>query len=208
MHDMHSQLEKEHHVLFLLGQISTKLTQARDHLSSAHSMSRMDMFGGGTLSSMQKRNYLERAESAISQVRMLQAQLSQTAPHLSDLGPLNIASGSIWGDVIFDNIFSDMAMHEKILESQVQIDNAGNKSGNLIRRHEEKEKELRAGLKEAEMRVQEARAALQRVREAAFRRIAAGEELSGGGNAEGVPEEAPPAYAASAADAAAPAYSA
>jgi hypothetical protein len=208
MHNINSQLEKEHHVLFLLGQISTKLTEARGHLSTAHSMSRVDLFGGGSLSSMQKRNYLERAESAISQVRMLQAQLSQTAPHLSDLGPLNIASGSIWGDVIFDSIFSDMAMHEKILESQVQIDNAGNKCGNLVKRHEGKEKELRAELNEVEMRVQEARATLQRVREAAFWRVAAGEELSGRGDAEGVPEEAPPAYAASLRNTAAPAYTA
>lgn len=189
-------LEKERHSLFLLGQIATKLTAAREHLGSARSMSQMDLFGGGTMSSLQKRNYLERAESAISQVRMLQEQLSQVAPQLGDLGSMNIASGSIWGDVVFDNIFSDMAMHDKIKESLEQINRAGNKCGNVIRQQEAREKELIAELKEADMRVQEARATLQRVREGAFRKVAGGEPVASGEDAEDVMAEAPPAYAA------------
>lgn len=193
--DLNSTLEKERHALFLLRQISTKLSEARQHLESAHSMSRMDLFGGGTLASMQKRNYLERAESAISQIRMLQQQLSQTAPHMSDLGSMNIASGSIWGDVVFDNIFSDMDMHDKICTSEAEIDRAGKKCGNLVKQQEEREKELAAELKEGGMRLKEARATLQRVREQAFRRVIAGEALSSGGDVEEEEmAEAPPAY--------------
>jgi hypothetical protein len=198
--DINSTLEKERHILFLLRQISIKLSEARKHLDSAHSMSQMDLFGGGTMASMQKRNYLERAESSISQARMLQDQLSQVAPQMGDLGPMNIASGSIWGDIVFDNIFSDFEMHDKIKNSEAQIDRAGNKCGNLVKQQEGREKELVAELNEAGMRLKEARATLQRVREQAFRRVIAGRPLSSGGDVEeGMVEgtaEAPPVYSA------------
>lgn len=129
-------LEKERHVLFLLRQTSTKLSEARRHLDDAHGMSQWDMFGGGTMASMQKRSLLERAESSIQQVRMLQQQLQHVAPHLPSLGELNIASGSIWGDVVFDNIFSDMEMHDKIKNSEAQVDKAGHKCGEMVRESE------------------------------------------------------------------------
>lgn len=131
---VHQELEKERHVLFLLRQASTKLSEARNHLDDAHGMSQWDMFGGGTMASMQKLNLLERAESSIQQVRMLQQQIQQVAPHLPSLGQLNIATGSIWGDVIFDNIFSDMEMHDKIKDSEAQVDRAGHQCGDMVRR--------------------------------------------------------------------------
>jgi hypothetical protein len=159
-------------------------------------MSRIDLFGGGTLESMQKRNYLERAESSISQVGMLQLQLMQTAPHMGDLGPMNIARGSVFADTIFDTGFSDMEMHDKIKTSVVQVDRAGHKCGDFVRQQEGREKELDAELKEANMRLKEARAALQRVRAEAFRRVVAGEALSSGGDVEEGVAEAPPAYSA------------
>lgn len=186
---LHTALERERHVLFLLRQISTKLSEARHSLAGARSMSQMDLFSGSAMISMQKRNYLERAESSISQVRMLQHQLSQVAPQLADLGPMNIASGSIWGDVVFDNIFTDMDMHDKIKASEMQIDRAGNRCGNLVMQQERKEGEALRELKEAEMMLKAARVALQRAREAAFRTVA-------GDPPEQVADEQPPAYSA------------
>jgi hypothetical protein len=189
-------LEKERHILFLLRQISTKLSEARKHLDAAHSMSSMDLFGGGTLSSMQKRNLLERAESAISQVRMHQQQLQHIAPHIGDLGPMDIASGSIWGDVLFDNIFSDMEMHNKIKASEAQLDRAGRRCGQLVKQQEGREMEMIAELKEADAQLKEARLALQKARQDAFRGVNGGEPISSG-HSEGVVDEAPPpAYSA------------
>jgi hypothetical protein len=202
-------LEKERHILFLLGQTASKLTEAARHLADAHSLSQMDLFGGGTLASMQKRNYLEKAESAISQVRMLQQQIHQVAPDGSaDLGPMDIASGSIWGDVVFDNIFSDMDMHDKIKRSEVQVSAAGKKLGTIIRAAEGREKSVREELDSASTRLQQARRELQRAREEAFARVAGGQPAGdwdrhvdrGIGRTETMPPEyeapegPPPAY--------------
>lgn len=206
---VHQELEKERHVLFLLRQVSTKLSEARNLLDDAHGMSQWDMFGGGTMVSMQKRNLLERAESSIQQVRMLQQQLSQVAPHLPSLGQLNIASGSIWGDVIFDNIFSDMEMHDKIKDSEAQVDKAGRQCGDMVRESEQREQQLLGGVRSANEQLKNSRVELQAVRETAFQRVLEGH---GGMPQQGFQQgyeqsyqpsgDAPPGY-----DAAPPAYS-
>jgi hypothetical protein len=199
---IYQELERERHVLFLLRQTSTKLSEARQHLDDAHAMSQWDMFGGGTMVSMQKRSILECAESSIQQVRMLQQQLQQVAPHLPNLGQLNIASASIWGDVVFDNIFSDMEMHDKIKDSEVQVDRAGNKCGNLVMESEQREEQLLLDVKRANEKLNNARIELQKARETAFKGV-----LEGHGS--GLPQQGfqqqqdgPPSY-----DAPPPAYS-
>jgi chromosome segregation ATPase len=186
-------LERERHILFLLGQTAVKLSAAREYLDGAYGMSQYDMFGGGTMASMQKRNFLERAESAIQQVRMLQQQVKQVAPEIPGLGQLNIAMGSIWSDVVFDNIFSDMQMHDQVKQSIVQVDRAGNKCSDIIRQREQQEKQLQSEVKQAGEKLQFARLELQAAREEAFRRV-----VSGGANAsseEALPGYAPPEYA-------------
>ncbi|KAH6639182.1 hypothetical protein C7974DRAFT_127202 [Boeremia exigua] len=198
MHSVHQELEKERHILFLLRQTSTKLSEARVHLDEAHGMSQWDMFGGGTIASMQKRSLLEQAESCIQQVRMLQQQLQQIASHLPSLGQLNIASGSIWGDVVFDNIFSDMEMHDKIKDSEAQVDRAGHKCGDAVRESEFREQGLLGEATSAREQLNSARAELQRVRETAFRGVLDGRS---GMQQYQVPEGPPPGY-----DAAPPAY--
>jgi hypothetical protein len=198
---IHQDLERERHVLFLLRQTSTKLSEARNYLDDAHGMSQWDMFGGGTMASMQKRNLLERAESSIQQVRMLQQQLQQVAPHLPSLGPLNIASGNIWGDVVFDNIFSDMEMHDKIKDSEAQVDRAGHKCGDLVRESEQREQRLLTDVRVANDRLKEARIELQRARETAFKGVLEGHN-GVQHQAYQPPVGAPPGY-----EAAPPAYS-
>lgn len=198
---VHQDLERERHVLFLLRQTSTKLSEARNYLDDAHGMSQWDMFGGGTMASMQKRNLLERAESSIQQVRMLQQQLQQVAPHLPSLGQLNIASGNIWGDVVFDNIFSDMEMHDKIKDSEAQVDRAGHKCGGLVRESEQREQRLLADVRDANDKLKEARIELQQAREMAFKGVLEG--YNGVQHqAYQPPTGAPPGY-----EAAPPAYS-
>ncbi|KAF1837138.1 hypothetical protein BDW02DRAFT_566387 [Decorospora gaudefroyi] len=194
-------LERERHILFLLGQTSSKLSLARKHLDSAYGMSQFDMFGGGTMSSMQKRNYLERAESAIQQVRMLQQQLKQVAPEIPALGQLNIAMGSIWSDVVFDNIFTDMQMHDQIKNSMMQVERAGNTCGDLIRQREQEEKKVQDEVRQAKDKLQTARMELQTAREDAFRRVLAGNADAGGGGGDAPP---PPGYASQGQDEYAP----
>jgi hypothetical protein len=186
--DATRRLERERHILFLLGQTAVKLSAAREYLDGAYGMSQYDMFGGGTMASMQKRNYLERAESAIQQVRMLQEQVKQVAPEIPGLGQLNIAMGSIWSDVVFDNIFSDMQMHDQVKQSIVQVDRAGNTCSDIIRQREQAEKQMQKDVDQAKGKLQFARLELQAAREEAFRRVVSG------GAQSGATEEALPGY--------------
>lgn len=188
-------LERERHILFLLGQTAVKLSAARESLDGAYGMSQYDMFGGGTMASMQKRNFLERAESAIQQVRMLQDQVKQVAPEIPALGQLNIAMGSIWSDVVFDNIFTDMQMHDQVKQSIAQVDRAGNRCSDIIRQREQQEKSLQREVAQAQSKLQHARQMLQWARESAFRSISGTSGMAGaepGGEAP-PPEYTPPA---------------
>ncbi|CAO2649974.1 Nn.00g012660.m01.CDS01 [Neocucurbitaria sp. VM-36] len=196
---LNQRLERERHILFLLGQTAQKLSEARNSLDGAYGMSQYDMFGGGTMASMQKRNYLERAESSIQQVRMLQEQIKQVAPELPSLGNLRIASGSIWSDVVFDNIFTDMQMHEQVKDSMNLVEQAGNRCGGIIRDREQIERGLSGEIKQADGRLQRARLELQQAREDAFSRVLGGEQVGSGLGSQQSgdlpPSYAPPGYA-------------
>lgn len=197
--DLNQRLERERHVLFLLVQTVQKLSNARNALDGAYGMSQYDMFGGGTMASMQKRNYLEQAESSIQQVRMLQDQIKQVAPEIPNLGALNIAMGSIWSDVVFDNIFTDMQMHDQIKQSIQQVDAAGHRCSGIIRERETQEQMLRGEVQQANSQLQHARLELQQAREDAFRTVLGGEQIGSGlGSppaADIPPSYAPPSYA-------------
>ncbi|KAF2024058.1 hypothetical protein EK21DRAFT_104942 [Setomelanomma holmii] len=186
------QLEREKHILFLLGQTVKKLSEAQNYLDGAYGMSQYDMFGGGTMASMQKRNYLERAESAIQQVRMLQDQLKQAAPDIPNLGPLQIRMGDIWSDVVFDNIFTDMQMHEQVKASMQQVARAGNKCSDIIRGREEQLKRLQSGTGRVNERLKQARVSLQQARQDAFSRVLGGEQVG----TYAPPSGPPPGYTA------------
>ncbi|RMZ68576.1 Elongation factor 2 [Pyrenophora seminiperda CCB06] len=188
---MTQRLERERHILFLLGQTAVKLSEARQSLDGAYGMSQYDMFGGGTMASMQKRNFLERAESSLQQVRMLQSQVKQVAPKIPALGQLNIAVGSIWSDVVFDNIFTDMQMHDEVKRAIVKVDRAGNRCGEIIRQKEQEEKSLQRDVSEAQSNLQQARQVLQWARESAFRTISG---VSGMAGTEPGGEAPPPEY--------------
>lgn len=180
LQQLHQQSEHSKHILFLLGQTVSKLSEARISLDSAYGMSQYDMFGGGTMASMQKRNYLERAESSIQQVRMLQDQLHHLAPEIRDLGPMQIDLGSIWSDVVFDNIFTDMQMHDRIKASIGQVDAAGNKVSEIIRRREGELAGTGKEVERVEKELRERRVELQRAREEAFRKVLGGEMVGSG----------------------------
>lgn len=102
-------LEREKHVLFLLKQACGRLLDAKRLLMEADDLTMADMFGGfGSMNfaSMQKRNRLELAESAVQQARMQATQLGQVDPgrvnEFKVLGANDVNVGSIWSEVVFD----------------------------------------------------------------------------------------------------------
>ena len=63
---------------------------------------------------------LSRAKNATDKVQMLVVQAQRLSPSTQALGPIQIANGHILGDVIIEDIFSDMQLHENIKRSQNQ----------------------------------------------------------------------------------------
>jgi hypothetical protein len=104
----------------------------------------------------------------IVQVRTLQQQLKQVAPHLSKLGNLSITEGCFLSDVFFDNIFTDMAMHNKIKESEMQVVKAGHHCEDMERESEQRGAQVQRDLQSANLRLSNAKIELQQAREAAF----------------------------------------
>ena len=190
-------LEKYRHQLELVKKACGRLLDCKRLLMSAHDMSAMDLFGGGTFASVAKRNALEEAHSCMQQVHMLSEQVRQIDPSVDvrGLGDVDIHIGNIWTDGVFDNVFTDMEMHEKIKRAEVQIDRALQKGARLLKEQQAKEKEFIAEVNRVGTELKERRVELQWSREEAFRRVTGGEEI---GNRE-MPivegeDEAPPAY--------------
>lgn len=99
-----------------------KIHLATQHMDEARSASQWDMFGGGVMADMAERNALSRAESEASQVKNLISQAARVYPGgIKNIPNFEIAQGSIMSDMMFDNIFTDMAFHDKIKASQTQI---------------------------------------------------------------------------------------
>ncbi|KAF2731955.1 hypothetical protein EJ04DRAFT_514240 [Polyplosphaeria fusca] len=197
-------LEREKHVAFLLEKLRVQMQGARRQLDNAHWASQMDMLGGGTYSSMKKRNHLELAESSLHSARLLQEQVRQVDAGVAELGPMNIASGSIWGDVVFDNIWSDMGMHDKIKDSERQLDRALQRLAANAQTMQGRIRDVEGELQRASQTLQKRREELQKAREEAFARVARGEQIEGAdaqlpSSLDPPPpleDEAPPAYSA------------
>ncbi|QIX01377.1 hypothetical protein AMS68_006894 [Peltaster fructicola] len=95
---------------------------ATQYMDEARSASQWDMFGGGAMADMAERNALSRAESEASQVQGLVSQALRVYPDgVKDIPGFHISHGSIMSDMMFDNIFTDMAFHDKIKASQTRI---------------------------------------------------------------------------------------
>ncbi|KAI0135357.1 hypothetical protein F4814DRAFT_19239 [Daldinia grandis] len=164
-------LEAEHHVVHLLTEAQERILRALNYTEEALDHSRMDMFGGGTLSDMMERNALDKAESQVSQMLSLVRQAQRASQMVQDLPAVQIEHGDLLGDVFFDNIFSDMAFHEKIKDSLASLHRAHDSLRNQLAlaksRYQEVEKELHMRTES----LKGAREELQNARQAIFERV-------------------------------------
>ncbi|RYP65723.1 hypothetical protein DL771_008168 [Monosporascus sp. 5C6A] len=186
-------LECEQQAANLLTQATARLNSALSHIEDALNHSRMDMFGGGSLSDFMERDALQKAESQVGQMEMLVMQAQRYSDSIQTLPPVHISQGNLMGDVLFDNIFSDMEFHKKIKASREEVQRCGSVLRSQLQAAHARVQECQAEMNRLSEVLSRARAALQKARERIFDRI------TGGG--EGVPpaapaKDAPPPYQA------------
>lgn len=186
-------LECEQQAANLLNQAAARLNSALSHIEDALDHSRMDMFGGGSFSDFMERDALHNAESQVKQMEMLVMQAQRYSDSVQTLPPVHISQGSLIGDVLFDNIFSDMEFHDKIKASREELRRCRSVLRSQVQAARARVQECQAEMDRLSEVLSGARAALQKARERIFDRI------TGGG--EGVPpglptNNAPPPYQA------------
>ena len=93
---------------------------------------------------------------------------------------VEIKHGDVVRDVFFDNIVTDMKFHEEIKGSRLRVERASTVVDDMYRAANERVRVVGEELKRKEGEAREAREALQKAREEAFRRV-----KGGGGGGEG-----------------------
>ncbi|KAL6819970.1 hypothetical protein V8C40DRAFT_252028 [Trichoderma camerunense] len=167
--------ESQIQAIKMLEQAKQRMGNALKAMQDALSASRFDMFGGGTMADVMERNALSQAEVQLSQARMDTMNAQRMDPAIKDLPPVKISHGNLVGDVLFDNIFSDMDFHDKIKRSNAEVERCANVLKLEIQRARERHQSAEAAVKEWERHLKDARAALQMAREMAFERTLNGE---------------------------------
>ena len=167
-HVTRMQVQAEDQVVKTLGLAVVKMKAAMTHLDDARHHSRMDMFGGGTLSDMMERSALQKGEQCSMEAQMLIMQAQKLSPHVKDVPRPTIAQGNLMSDVFFDNLYSDMAFHDKIRQSQVDVQQCAKRMAEETEQAKLRLEQLNAKLHGEEKRLEQARAALQKAREDAF----------------------------------------
>lgn len=166
-----SRAEAEGQVVNILTQAQNRLNSALMAMEDALHASRRDMYGGGTFSDMMERNALNQAENLVRQATALVTQAQRVSPMVRPLPPVRIAQGSLLGDVFFDNIFSDMAFHEKIQQSNLEVRASAQSLSIDLMSATQRHMEL---LREADQKnevVRQSRVQLQKAREQVFQRV-------------------------------------
>ncbi|KAI1105472.1 hypothetical protein F4804DRAFT_129707 [Jackrogersella minutella] len=163
--------QTESQVVDLLSDAIERLNQALIYTEEALSHSRMDMFVGGTFTDMMERNALDKAENQVNQMRFIVKQAQRISHHVQALPEFDIAQSSLMCDVFFDNIFSDMAFHEKIKDSRSALNRAGSRLLDQLALAKSRHREAEEAMNIHAVALEAARGELQKARERIFERI-------------------------------------
>lgn len=167
-----SRAEGEGQAVDLLSKAQGRLNAALQSMDEALQASRMDVMGGGTIFDMMERNHLSRAESSTQQARNMVSMARQSSPFVRDLPSVSVAQGSMLGDVFFDNIFSDLAFHDKIHQSKLELQQCTRSLSADLEAAKQRRGDMALEAKRKAAAMREARQNLQKTREAAFEKIA------------------------------------
>lgn len=159
----------------LLKEAAKELDLALRSMSSAHDLSRADMFGGGTLTSMAKRSDMDDARGHSDRAARAISQALERSDHVRTSKGVQIDKGHGVGDVLFDSIFSDIAVHEQITQGEAKLREALTNIEKECRNAEERAERLKPQVEEKKKVRLDAKQDLQRYREAIFEEIMAAE---------------------------------
>ena len=170
------------------------LRRALADIREALSANNADCWGvGDSFAEMAESSALSRCQSYVSQVEISISQAQRVQPAVKQIGGMEVAQMNFIGDVVFDNIFSDMAMRDRLRQSEGKMDNAQRNLNNELHLQDEHQGSAQGELDQAKMILDGKRNQLRQIRAAAFDRIA------GGGSApveDLPPSHEPPSYKA------------
>lgn len=187
--DARMKLESQQQAMNLLNQATVRLKSALSYIEEALDHSRMDMFGGGSITDLMERDALHKAGSQVQQMQMLVMQAQRYSSEIQDLAAPHIPQGSLVSDVFFDNIFSDMAFHEQIKESREKVRECGAALAARVQAASARVHDCEAEMARLSEQRNSARVALQKARERIFERSS--------NDGEALPPQTPPKYGAS-----------
>jgi hypothetical protein len=90
--------------------------------------------GSGSWIDIAERNRLTRAETGVANLEMVIQHAQQLDWSIQSIGPMQIASRHMMTDAIFDNIYSDKRMHDRIEASKRRLQNAAAKLDEELKR--------------------------------------------------------------------------
>ncbi|KAJ3890154.1 hypothetical protein GG344DRAFT_89045 [Lentinula edodes] len=100
----------------LLGQADKMLGMSLKKMDEALGYSTWDIYGGG-----RRRDALANSAVYAAKAEMLLNQARSTSGDVQTIGPLRVHDISLFGDVFFDNVFSDIRAHHKIQSNRDEL---------------------------------------------------------------------------------------
>jgi chromosome segregation ATPase len=190
LEQVQSQCNADCAALDALGRTESRMQNAAKAMEEALHSSRLDMWVGGSFADVMERDALSQAAVGISEALRHMDEARRLQPAIAHLREVHIDMGHMISDVMFDNIFSDMAQHDRIHASNNQLMEAMAQLKEQIALQTQRTQSAKLALNQGKASMEEARVELQNIRAEAFGRVAGGGVS--GGSADGV--TAPPPY--------------
>jgi hypothetical protein len=169
---LESTLKAEEQTLALLTQAAKVMAIAQNQVQEALSYSTGDIFGGGAVWDYLERSALGRAEMATHECYRLTQQAQALSSLVTPLPQISIAQGSIITDVFFDNIFTDLAFHQKIQASAVDLQRAAAVLRHNVQASQQRSADSKTQMTQVSEWLAEERKQLQKIRGEIFSRLA------------------------------------
>ncbi|KAL8675469.1 MAG: hypothetical protein Q9168_000170 [Polycauliona sp. 1 TL-2023] len=110
--------------------------------------------------------------------KMLVQQAQRLSPGIQGLRDFNISHGHVMSDIVFDNIFSDVAQHDRIKDSQAQAQREPQTLSNAVLRAQERSGQLLEEANAALTRLETSRRELQQIRQDTLASLAVPDQAS------------------------------